>query len=60
MATILKFVPALSAAIAAFFVIKFFSWLASSLGVEFIVYILTFTVMYFIIELALRRYGNKE
>ena len=60
MAHIVKFLPGLTAAVCAYLVIKFLFFWNNSFSVEFTGFVVVFTVIYFIVDAALRQYGTKK
>jgi len=54
-----NFIPALSAAIAAYLVIKFLFFWNNSFSVELTGFIVAFSVVYFLVDASMRQYGNK-
>ena len=54
-----KFIPALSGAVAAYLVIKFLFFWNNSFSVELTGFIVVFSVVYFIVDAAMRQYGTK-
>ena len=57
---IVKFLPGLTAAVSAYLVIKFLFFWNNSFSVELAGFIVVFTVIYFIVDVALRQYGTKK
>jgi hypothetical protein len=57
---IIKFLPGLTAAVGAYLVIKFLFFWNDSFSVEFTGFIVVFTVIYFIVDTALRQYGTNK
>lgn len=55
----LRYVPGLAAALAAFIVLKLVG-LVGSLGVQFLVFIVTYLVVVFAVDAALTRYGQAK
>ena len=60
MERIVKFLPGLTAAVSAYLGIKFLFFWNNSFSVEFAGFIVVFTVIYFIVDVALRQYGTKK
>jgi uncharacterized PurR-regulated membrane protein YhhQ (DUF165 family) len=54
-----KFIPALSGAVSAYLVIKFLFFWNDSFSVELTGFIITFSIIYFVVDTAMRQYGNK-
>ena len=54
-----KFVPALSGAVAAYLIIKFLFFWNDSFSVELLGFIVAFSVVYFMVDAALRQYSRK-
>ena len=57
---LIKFIPGLAAAICAYLVVKFLFFWNNSFSVEFVGFILVFSVIYFIVDAALRQYGTNK
>ena len=55
----IKFLHALSASVAAYLVVKFLFFWNDSFSVEFTGFIVVFSVVYFIVDAAMRQYGKK-
>ncbi|WP_455222465.1 hypothetical protein [Kaarinaea lacus] len=56
--SIVKFIPALSGAMAGYLVIKFLFFWNDSFSVELMGFIVVFSVVYFVVDAAMRQYGN--
>ena len=57
---LVKFLPGLTAAISAYLVIKFLLFWKDSFSVEFTGFIVVYTVIYFVVDAALRQYGTNK
>jgi len=55
-----KFIPALSGAMAAYLVTKFLFFWNNSFSVELTGFVVVFSLVYFIVDAAMRQYGNKS
>jgi hypothetical protein len=60
MKNFVKFIPAIGAAIAAYLVNKFLFFWNDSFSVDFIGYLVVFSVAYFVMDMALRQYGSAK
>lgn len=54
-----KFIPGLSGAVAAYLVVKFLFFWNDSFSVELVGFIVVFSGVYFIVDVAMRQYGKK-
>jgi TctA family transporter len=54
-----KFIPALSGAVAAYLAVKFLFFWNDTFSVELMGFIVVFCVVYFIVDAAMRQYGQK-
>ena len=55
----IKFVPGLIAAIAAFIILKLFGWVGS-LSTQILLFFGTYGVVVFVVDVAMKRYGETK